>query len=148
MPELAEVAYACTLWNGGMKKNVLAVELRQSSRVFREINQVQLVESLLKTKLISSATKGKQMLFRFSGGNWLGLHLGMTGSLASEKSSYLAHKHDALIIRQAQQSLIFRDPRQFGKIRLHQGKDVPSWWSELPIGMLDKTFQIKILKNA
>ncbi len=148
MPELAEVAFACTLWNRGLKKVILAVEVRQSSRVFREINHVQLVESLLKTKLTSSATKGKQMLFRFSGGNWLGLHLGMTGSLAAEKSSYLAQKHDALIIRQAKQALVFRDPRQFGKIRLHQGKDIPSWWSELPIGMLDEKYEIKILKDA
>ena len=88
------------------------------------------------------------MLFPLFRRKLAGITSGNDWKPCCRKSSYLAQKHDALIIRQAKQSLVFRDPRQFGKIRLHQGKDVPSWWSELPIGMLDEKYEIKILKDA
>ena len=56
------------------------------------------------------------MLFGFSQGRWLGVHLGMTGSLSVEASDYQISKHDALLLRQNKQTLVFRDPRQFGRL--------------------------------
>ena len=72
----------------------------------------------------------------------------MTGSLHINSSNYQNHKHDALILYQSNQALVFKDPRQFGRLRLHTGKTPPSWWSELPTSMLDPKFKLSVLSNA
>ncbi len=148
MPELAEVAYACGQWNPGIGKFIKEVYANPSSRVYRDLSWELVVRALRGAKLTSSATHGKQMLFKFSGNRWLGLHLGMTGSLQTVNSSYTQIKQDALLLVQSKQTLVFRDPRQFGRVRLHIGKEAPSWWSELPISMIDSKFQSGILNDA
>ena len=148
MPELAEVAYACGRWNPGIGKVVKEVYANPYSRVYRDLSRECVVSELTKAKLISSATHGKQMLFKLSGHRWLGIHLGMTGSLQIEGSNYQSHKHDALILFQSKQALIFRDPRQFGRLRMHIGKNAPPWWSELPVSMLDQRFKPSVLSSA
>ena len=75
MPELAEVAYACGKWNAGIGKFIKEVYANPSSRVYRDLSLMDVVSELTTTKLSSSATHGKQMLFRFSGDKWLGIHL-------------------------------------------------------------------------
>ena len=85
MPELAEVAYACSLWNKGLKKSIKQVEIKERTRVFRDTDVRKFVEFLEGTTLLKSATHGKQMLFSFSNKIWIGIHLGMTGSLQYKK---------------------------------------------------------------
>jgi formamidopyrimidine-DNA glycosylase len=68
------------------------------------------------------------MLFQFSGDNWLGIHLGMTGTLRTEPAPFVPAKHDHLLLRQRERALVFRDSRQFGRVRFHHGKDEPDWW--------------------
>ena len=148
MPELAEVAYACSQWDRGIGKYIKSIHAHPSSRVFRDLNRENLIKSLTGRKLTSSFTHGKQMLFRFSSDLWLGLHLGMTGSLHFEKSFYQKHKHDALVLFQSKWTLIFRDPRQFGRIRFHQGMNSPNWWSDLPLSILDPKYNKNILVDA
>ena len=148
MPELAEVAYACSLWNGGLGQKVKAVEIHPTSRVFRDKDRDQFLVNLTGKTLKRSETHGKQMLFTFSGDYWLGLHLGMTGWLHSEEVDYLPQKHDALILFQTKQALVFRDPRQFGRLRMHQGKHPPNWWSERPVSILSSAFNFEILETA
>ena len=148
MPELAEVAYACGKWKTGIGKFIKEVYANPSSRVYRDLSQMDVVSELTTAKLSRSATHGKQMLFRFSGDKWLGIHLGMTGSLHLESTTYQSHKHDALILFQLKQALVFRDPRQFGRLRLHLGKKPPHWWSGLPISMLDPQFKSSVLSTA
>jgi formamidopyrimidine-DNA glycosylase len=72
------------------------------------------------------------MLFEFSGDNWLGLHLGMTGALRVEPPRFRPETHDHLVLQQARRALVFRDPRQFGRVRFHHGKSAPQWWSTAP----------------
>ena len=72
----------------GELANTLSPCVHPSSRVFRDLNRENLIKSLTGRKLTSSFTHAKQMLFRFSSDLWLGLHLGMTGSLHFEKSFY------------------------------------------------------------
>ena len=73
------------------------------------------------------------MLFQFSGENWLGIHLGMTGTLRVEPPNYRAQKHDHLVLYQTKRALVFRDSRQFGRVRFHHGRDEPDWWkSDVP----------------
>ncbi len=88
------------------------------------------------------------MLFFFSGDYWLGLHLGMTGWLHLKEKDYSPEKHDALVLFQARQSLVFRDPRQFGRLQMHQGKHPPDWWTDRPVSMLSKEFTFEILVHA
>ena len=79
MPELAEVAYACSLWNRGLSRQIKAVHVSPTSRVFRDEDRKRFSAELAGKTLMKSETHGKQMLFTFSGDYWLGLHLGMTG---------------------------------------------------------------------
>ena len=132
MPELAEVEFARKVWNPGLGTIIQKVEAKVGSRVYRDLNPTTVKRNLRGATLESSETHGKKMLFRFSGDRWLGLHLGMTGGLFVENPDYLAGKHDALVLRQTKKSLVFRDPRQFGRILYHHGKEVPAWWSNLP----------------
>ena len=148
MPELAEVAYACTVWKKGINQRIASVYTHPKSRVYREENRA-LYSSEIEGKRIRSAqTHGKQMLFTFSRDVWLGLHLGMTGWLFIEKSEYQPRKHDALVLRQPKQCLVFRDPRQFGRLRIHLEKEPPSWWDKRPPSMLSKDFKYDILSTA
>ena len=148
MPELAEVAYACNLWKKGLGKEIKEVFTHPTSRVYRDLSRSQFTKKLSGTTLTTSVTHGKQMLFSFSGNGWLGIHLGMTGNLFLESNKYEVQKHDALILKQREQTLVFRDPRQFGRLRLHIGTTPPDWWSNLPTGMLSNEFKRDILQRA
>lgn len=87
------------------------------------------------------------MLFGFSRG-WLGLHLGMTGSLSAEPAGYEPAKHDALVLKQSQQTLVFNDPRQFGKLTWDEGGEEPGWWTNLPPLMTSPEFTADLLATA
>ncbi len=132
MPELAEVEYYRRQWDAGLRARILALELHARKRVFRGSNTREIVRRLTGARLVQSTARGKQMLFRFSGENWLGLHLGMSGTLRTEAADFRPAKHDHLLLRQAKRALVFRDPRLFGRIRFHHGKDDPPWWSTAP----------------
>ncbi len=132
MPELAEVEFYRTLWNCGLNHAVLAVHLHPEKRIFRGTDTENLQRHLRGHKLLGSETHGKQMMFQFAGGAWLGIHLGMTGTLRVEKTGFQPEKHDHLVLGQKSRALVFSDPRQFGRILFHVGKEEPEWWRELP----------------
>ena len=132
MPELAEVEYERKRWDAGLGARIAAVQLHARKRIFRGEDTRRLVRELTGTRLLRSSARGKQMLFVFSGGNWLGIHLGMTGGLRLEAPGFRAEKHDHLVLQQAKRALVFRDPRQFGRVRYHHGKTNPPWWSTVP----------------
>ena len=129
MPELAEVEYYRRQWDSGIGKRITAVELHAQKRIFRGSDPREIKRRLTHSRLVESCSRGKQMLFRFTGGSWIGLHLGMTGTLRTEPADFAPEKHDHLVLRQAAQALVFRDPRLFGRVRFHHGKDNPPWWS-------------------
>ena len=132
MPELAEVEYYRKKWDPGLGGKVLAVQLHARKRVFRGSNPREIRREVTGARLLQSFARGKQMLFHFSDGNWLGLHLGMSGTLRCEAAGYRAEKHDHLVLQQRQRALVFRDPRQFGRVRFYHGKSEPPWWSGAP----------------
>jgi formamidopyrimidine-DNA glycosylase len=140
MPELAEVEYYRKRWDAGLGRRILGVELHEAKRVFREKSSPELARSLSGRRLISSQALGKQMLFGFSGGVWLGLHLGMTGSLRSEAPGAKTGPHDHLVLRQKERRLVFSDPRQFGRLRLEVSSGPPAWWRALPPPVLSRGF--------
>jgi formamidopyrimidine-DNA glycosylase len=128
MPELAEVEWYRKQWDLGLGDRIAKVELHARKRVFRGTNTGQLRELLAGQTFARSNARGKRMLFLFSGDNWLGIHLGMTGSLRIEPADFRPAKHDHLVLRQAERCLVFRDSRQFGRVRFHHGKKQPDWW--------------------
>jgi formamidopyrimidine-DNA glycosylase len=142
MPELAEVEYFRKQWDAGIGQPVRAAELHAGKRIFRGTDPDALVETLTGAKLLGSETNGKQMLFRFSRGGWLGIHLGMSGHLRVEAADFAAQKHDHLVLRQKQQALVFEDARMFGRVRFHCGKAAPEWWTSLPPALTSPEFTV------
>ena len=145
MPELAEVEWYRKQWNAGLGEAIVDLAMHARKRIFRGTDTRALRQKLIGEKLLRSTTRGKRMLFEFSGDNpetigarenirsWLGIHLGMTGTMRVEPASFRAQKHDHLVLFQKERALVFRDSRQFGRVRFHHGKDAPDWWkSDVP----------------
>ena len=140
MPELAEVEYYRKQWGRGLHSKILSVQLHADKKVFRGTDVAALQQTLRGSTLLGSEGHGKQLLFRFSKGGWLGVHLGMTGELRIEPANAVALKHDHLVLRQGRQSLVFSDPRQFGRVLFHHGKAQPAWWQNRPAEVLSPQF--------
>ena len=71
-------------------------------------------------RIVAAARRGKQLYFPLDNGDNLLVHLGMTGRLTVEKSTFTfpsapRHVQAALTLSNGKQ-LIFRDPRTFGSI--------------------------------
>ena len=140
MPELAEVEFYRKRWSVGHGARVLEVKAHPKARIFREISATKISRLLSRATLRNSETAAKQMLFRFSNGHWLGLHLGMTGELRVESPDYPPQKHDHLVLVQKKHTLVFSDPRMFGLIQYHHGKDEPLWWTAIAPAILSSDF--------
>jgi formamidopyrimidine-DNA glycosylase len=128
MPELAEVEWYRKQWDAGRGDVTVDLALHSRKRVFRGTNTRELQRRLVGAKFLSSHARGKRMLFKFSDDNWLGIHLGMTGKIHVAPADFRPAKHDHLVLYQRARALVFRDSRQFGRVRFHHGVDEPSWW--------------------
>lgn len=146
MPELAEVEFYRKQWNCGLKQANLAVCLNSQTRLFRGTDVTLLERTLTGARLLESKAQGKQMLFRFSKGGWLGIHLGMTGKLEARErknaTSEVFSKHDHLVLLQKKYALVFVDPRQFGRVLFHQGPNEPAWWTKLSPALTSAQFTL------
>ena len=140
MPELAEVEYYRQQWDGGLRRKIARVELHGGKRSFRGVDVARLTGRLRGAMLLESEARAKQMLFRCSGGSWLGVHLGMTGKLRVAAPDFTPGKHDHLVIFQRKCALVFHDPRQFGRVLFHEGKEPPPWWTKLPPALTSPEF--------
>jgi formamidopyrimidine-DNA glycosylase len=142
MPELAEVAFYCRRWMDTAQGCVVKrVHVHAGKRVFRERttpNRLQM--ALPGSSFVGSRTSGKQMLFEFSDGAWLGLHLGMTGELTVQPVAHVPGKHDHLVLYLPKAALVFTDPRMFGRIRFDQGAEPPAWWQALAPDVFSPAF--------
>lgn len=145
MPELAEVEHNRKVWEHGRGRKVLSVAVKNPrSPVWRGVRPAAFVSVLTGKLMTASETHGKQMLFQFGRETWLAIHLGMTGRLSLQAFDYRLQKHDHLALRQAQQSLVFSDQRRFGRLRLDQGANRPSWWTRLSPPILSPGFTKRI----
>jgi formamidopyrimidine-DNA glycosylase len=145
MPELAEVEFFRKQWSCGLNQKILAVELHSHTRIFLGADTKALAKVLTGAIPKSSETHGKQIFFQFSRDAWLGLHMGMTGELSVKPPGHEAGKHDHLVLRQRTRSLVFNDPRQFGRVRFHTGKTLPPWRADLPASILSKGFTRSVM---
>lgn len=149
MPELAEVEFYRKQWDGGRKQKIASVHLHAAKRIFRGVPTALLQKTLAGAALLDSQAHGKQMLFRFSKNAWLGIHLGMTGKLRAVSNGaapFPPGKHDHLVLRLSGQTLVFSDPRQFGRVRFHIGRAAPPWWLRLPPAVLSAQFTIPAME--
>jgi formamidopyrimidine-DNA glycosylase len=140
MPELAEVVYFAKQWDGGIGHAITDLHVHQACRVFRKGDVEALVEGLPGAKLKDSRTHGKQMLFEFTGGKWLNIHLGMTGELSAQPPGYQPAKHDHLVLMTKAVSLVFTDSRQFGAVTFAKNDGPPAEWLKLPPQPMDRGF--------
>jgi formamidopyrimidine-DNA glycosylase len=147
MPELAEVEWFRKQWNPGLGAEILDLRLHARNRVFRGENVHELQERLVRQTPLSSHTRGKRMLFRFSGNNWLGIHLGMTGKIRVEPPNYGPAKHDHLVLFQSERALVFTDSRQFGRVRFRHGADEPDWWKSPAPEIISTEFDQKFMNQ-
>ena len=140
MPELAEVHYFSGCWSAGTGRALVSIHANGKARLFRGCDVAGMKSNLPGARFKASRTHGKQMLFEFSGGRWLGLHLGMTGELAAKPEPYEPAKHDHLVLHTKPFALVFNDPRQFGAVTFYEGKSPPEFWRALPPQPMDKAF--------
>ncbi len=148
MPELAEVAYYARQWDAGLGKKITRVHVNAKARVFRGGNATGMASALTGATYRHAYTHGKNMIFAFSDGLWLGGHLGMTGELLTAGRDHTPLKHDHLVFFTKEAALIVRDHRMFGLWRLDESPDPPAWWTALPPEILSKSFTVTLLREA
>ena len=144
MPELAEVEFYRKRWAlAATGAQIISVKVHEKARIFRGTNIALLHETIQGAKFFSSATAAKQMLFRFNRDAWLGLHLGMSGELSVEAPDHAPRKHDHLVLGTRNHTLVFSDPRMFGRVLFHRGKKAPAWWDNIAPAILSKQFTVQ-----
>ncbi len=143
MPELAEVEFYRKRWHLAAKgERVVTVHTHDTKKILRGINLPEFRRALTGATLEDSAAAAKQMVFRFSGEAWLGIHLGMTGELRVAPPDHTPGKHDHLVLVTTQCALVFSDPRMFGRVTFHVGRDTPAWWSRVAPAILSPDFTV------
>lgn len=141
MPEFAEVEFFRKRWaQAATGQRIRAVLLHPAAKIFRGTRPAAIRRALTGARLLSSAAQAKQMLFRFSGDAWLGVHLGMSGELRVESARHLQLKHDHLVLATARRTLVFSDPRMFGRVQFHHGPAAPAWWTKIAPPILSPAF--------
>jgi formamidopyrimidine-DNA glycosylase len=147
MPELAEVEWYRKQWNAGRGDEVIDVAVHHGKYVFRGTNTRALQKELIGEKFLKSTRRGKQMLFEFSGDNWLGIHLGMTGKTHVKAREFRLDKYDHLVLYERSCALVFTDPRQLGHVRFHHGSKEPAWWKRDAPEVDSRAFDQEYLDN-
>ena len=144
MPELAEVEFYRKRWAlAATGARVAQVHTHDRKKILRGLDLKAFRAALIGATLQSSSAAAKQMLFQFSGGAWLGLHLGMSGELSVAPPDHVPGKHAHLVLVTARQALVFRDPRMFGRILFHLGPQPPPWWTKIAPSLLAPEFTVK-----
>jgi formamidopyrimidine-DNA glycosylase len=144
MPELAEVEFYRKRWAiAATGARVEGIHTHDRKKLLRALDLKALRAALLGATLESSSAAAKQMLFRFSGGAWLGLHLGMSGELSVAPPDHVPGKHDHFVLVTARHALVFRDPRMFGRILFHLGPEPPPWWTKIAPSILSPEFSLE-----
>jgi formamidopyrimidine-DNA glycosylase len=143
MPELAEVEFYRKRWHyAAIGKRVVRILTHDTKKLLREIDLPLFRRALIGATFESSAAAAKQMLFRFSGDVWLGIHLGMSGELSVMGPDHEAGRHDHLVIVTENHALVFNDPRMFGSVDFHIGKEPPEWWRRIAPALLSPEFTV------
>lgn len=119
MPELPEVeTIRRDLEKEVVGKRIKAVEVTGTRSIRRHTNKKQFIARLEGRKITGVERKGKYLLVKLEGGDYLVIHLGMSGQLLwskSAKDEKAKHTHVVISFTTAGQ-LRFLDPRTFGEL--------------------------------
>ncbi len=148
MPELAEVEFFRKRWHlAARSERVVAVLAHDQKKLMREIDVPALRRALVGARFEDSQTSAKQMLFRFTGPVWLGIHLGMSGELTVTAPDHVPAKHDHLVLVTEKHALVFTDPRMFGRVDFQVGAEPPDWWTRIAPAILSADFTVKAVST-
>jgi formamidopyrimidine-DNA glycosylase len=166
MPELAEVEFFRRRWQEAVPPStVLRMLVHERARPLRGVDPAALHRAIVGSRLVSSEAAAKQMAFHFSGGAWLGLHLGMSGELRVAAADYVPGRHDHLVLFTSRRALVYTDPRMFGRIQFQApppaslaarelrrgesradarrfGPQAPEWWTKIAPPILGPEFTV------
>lgn len=143
MPELAEAEFFRKRWDLAARGAIVtSVLTHDRAKVFRGTDVTVVRRHLTQARFLGSQAAAKQMIFRFSGESWLGIHLGMSGELRAEPRGYVPQKHDHLVLVTAQHTLVFTDPRMFGRVLFHHDPAPPEWWTHIAPALTSHAFTV------
>jgi formamidopyrimidine-DNA glycosylase len=143
MPELAEAEFFRKRWDQAARGMIVTgVLTHDQAKIFRRTSPALVRRHLTQARLIGSQAAAKQMIFRFSGDSWLGVHLGMSGELRVESPGYVPQKHDHLLLVTARRTLVFTDPRMFGRVQFHHDPAPPDWWTHIASALTSPAFTL------
>ncbi|MFA5840124.1 MAG: DNA-formamidopyrimidine glycosylase [Candidatus Margulisiibacteriota bacterium] len=140
MPELPEVeTIKREIEPFVVGRTIEGVEIKDHRNI-KGISPEQFKNKLIGQKFKSLTRQAKYMLFELASGNYLTIHLGMTGRLLFEPDNYVK----VIFNLSGKKDLYFSDARLFGKIRFFNEKP------DLKLGPepLQKEFTVEYFKNA
>lgn len=149
MPELPEVETIRSLLAGKVRgKTIREVVARPGDRIFRDTVPVaRLKRALTGRKIEGLGRRGKYLIFALDSGDFLVIHLGMTGVLYLLQPGEPGPDHTHLRLALDNNDLVFVDPRTFGRVMLAApGKldEVPGL-RDLGPEPLDASFNAEVL---
>ncbi len=134
MPELPEVeTIRRDLEKEVVGKRIKTVEVTGLRSIRRHTNKKQFISQLEGRKIVAVERKGKYLLVKLEGSDYLVLHLGMSGQLIwskGGKEEKAKHTHVVFSFTPAGQ-LRFLDPRTFGELFVTSADDLESEVPEL-----------------
>ncbi|PTX96452.1 DNA-formamidopyrimidine glycosylase family protein [Opitutus sp. ER46] len=165
MPELAEVEFYRKRWDLAARgDHVVKIRLHEGKKLLRGVDVPALQRALSGATFVGSEARAKQMLFRFRRASgqadvWLGIHLGMTGELSVQPADYQPGQHDHLVLITARpphsarksasghHALVLNDPRMFGRVQFHLGREAPAWWTRIAPALLSNAFTVEAVST-
>lgn len=134
MPELPEVeTIRRDLEKEVVGKRIKTVEVTGLRSIRRHTNKKQFISQLEGRKIVAVERKGKYLLVKLEGSDYLVIHLGMSGQLIwskGGKEEKAKHTHVVFSFTPAGQ-LRFLDPRTFGELFVTSADDLESEVPEL-----------------
>lgn len=118
MPELPEVeTIRRELEPKLVGRTIQEVRIKKGSRLLRDtVSAATLQRNLLGQKIVALGRRGKYLIFTLGSGDFLLIHLGMTGRLFTAKQGEPAPVHTHLRLSFKDRDLLLIDPRTFGRV--------------------------------
>jgi formamidopyrimidine-DNA glycosylase len=118
MPELPEVeTIRCALLSKLKGKVIIKASVKNGSRLLRDtVSAATLKKKLIKQRIKDIKRRGKYLILEFSSGDFLVVHLGMTGVIYTIDNDQASPTHTHLRAEFKGFSLVLSDPRTFGRL--------------------------------
>ncbi|MAV82201.1 MAG: DNA-formamidopyrimidine glycosylase [Pelagibacteraceae bacterium] len=121
MPELPEVETTIRYLSSKVKEKKILDALKSSKNLRKNLDLKDL-EILKKSKIKNVRRKAKYIVFDLTKDNYLIIHLGMSGRLKFLQGNYIIEKHDHLVLKFKNFTIVLNDPRRFGMSFLLKSK--------------------------